>query len=268
MSTPAPQTDPGVMAATVTAANATAANATAATAGAATASDATADAATAAAAPVTVSTATALLADADRAAVAAGPADHADRTERAERDARLARLLGAAAGGDTSAFESFYDATAGYARALARRVLAGADTDDLLADAYFEAWRTVARFDPGRGSAVTWLLTIVKSRALDLLRHRTTHPSVAGQPGDTLHDIADRAADASDPADRLWQQQAGTLLHAALGRLSATERWVLGLAYFRELTHAEIAACTGMPLGTVKSHLLRSQRKLRDALVD
>ena len=46
----------------------------------------------------------------------------------------------------------------------------------------------------------------------------------------------------------------------------APGRWVLGLAYFRELTHSEIAHCTGLPLGTVKSHLLRAQTKLRAAL--
>jgi RNA polymerase sigma factor (sigma-70 family) len=186
----------------------------------------------------------------------------APTAERAARDAQLAQLLAAAAQGDSAAFEAFYDATAAYARALARRLLHGADIDDLLADVFFEAWRTAQRFDAGRGSAVTWLLTIVKSRALDLLRHRAAHPSVAGR---TSQPEAETAID-DDPADRLWQQQAGTRLHAALLRLTAPERWVLGLAYFRELTHSEIAACTGLPLGTVKSHLLRGQTKLRAAL--
>jgi len=182
---------------------------------------------------------------------------------REERDARLAGLLAQSARGNTTAFEAFYDATAGYARALARRVLRHDDTDDLLADAYFEAWRCAARFDPARGSAVTWLLTIVRSRALDLLRQRATHPSVAGTDG-AEHESPTAPDD--DPSEQLWQAQAGTRLHAALALLSAAERWVVGLAYFRELTHAEIAARTSMPLGTVKSHILRAQNKLRDAL--
>jgi RNA polymerase sigma-70 factor, ECF subfamily len=182
---------------------------------------------------------------------------------RTERDARLAALLAASARGNTSAFEEFFDATAGYARALARRVLRSDDTDDLLADAFFEAWRAAARFDPARGSAVTWLLVIVRSRALDLLRQRAAHPSVAGT--DTAeHELADETT--ADPSERLWQQQAGTRLHAALQLLTAAERWVLGLAYFRELTHAEIAARTRMPLGTVKSHITRAHTKLRDHL--
>ena len=182
---------------------------------------------------------------------------------RAERDVQLARWLQAAAQGNASAFEFFYDATAAYARTLARRMLHGADTDDLLADAYFEVWRHASRFDPARGSAVTWLLTIVRSRALDLLRHRSAYPSGAG----TEAGAADTPGDpADDPAERLWREQAGSGLHKALEKLSAAERWVLGLAYFRELTHIEIAACTGLPLGTVKSHVQRAQTKLRTAL--
>jgi len=185
---------------------------------------------------------------------------------RAARDARLATLLAAAAGGSAQAFEAFYDASAAHARALARRMLRGpqreADIEDLLADAYFEAWRLAARFDAVRGSAVTWLLQIVRSRALDLLRRQAAHPT------EPLTDETPAPDGDDDPATRLWQQQAGTRLHAALLRLSAPERWALGLAYFRELSHAQIAATTGLPLGTVKSHIQRAQLKLREALAD
>ena len=181
---------------------------------------------------------------------------------RVERDHVLAQALAAAARGDNGAFERFYDATAGYARALARRLLDAAEVDDLLADVYFEAWRHAARFDACRGSAVTWLLTLVRSRALDLLRRRATQPSVGGDATPADEPVDD------DPAERLWQAQAGTRLHRALQALTAPERWVLGLAYFRELTHAQIADSTGMPLGTVKSHLQRAQTKLRAALAE
>ena len=184
---------------------------------------------------------------------------------RTARDARLAGLLAAAAGGDTTAFEAFYDDSIACARALARRMLSSADMEDLLSDAYFEAWRNAARYDAQRGSAMTWLLTIVRSRALDVLRRRATHPSVGG--GDANANADDAATDpCDDPSEHLWRQQAGTRLHAALQVLSPPERWVLGLAYFRDLTHSEIADCTGLPLGTLKSHLLRARTKLRAAL--
>ncbi len=188
------------------------------------------------------------------------PEPSAADAARSARDHALAQALGAAAAGDDGAFERFYDATAGYARALARRLLDASEIDDLLAEVYFEAWREAARFDPRRGSAVTWLLMRVHSRAMDVLRKRATQPSVGGDAAP-----APQAAD-DDPAEHLWRAQTGTRLHRALQALTAPERWVLGLAYFHELTQTQIAGCTGMPLGTVKSHLLRAQTKLRAAL--
>jgi RNA polymerase sigma-70 factor (ECF subfamily) len=190
------------------------------------------------------------------------------RPDLAERDRHLAALLAAAAQGDTTAFETFYDATYPYARALARRLLAGGDTDDLLADAYFEAWRKADAFDAGRGSAVSWLLTLVHSRALDLLRRRPRElgalSRVAAEDGDAAGTVLANVD--GEPGERLWRREAGARLHVAVQSLSPSERWVLGLAYWREMSHAEIAAATGWPLGTVKSHLLRAQRRLREAL--
>jgi RNA polymerase sigma-70 factor, ECF subfamily len=183
---------------------------------------------------------------------------------RAERDVQLAALVRASADGDCSAFESFYDRTIGYAETVARRLLRAADVEDLLADAYFEAWRGAARFDAGRGSAVTWLLTIVRSRALDWLRR------VAARPEGALSDVApaDIACEGADPIDLLWQRQTNARLHAALATLDPRERWTLGLAYFRDCSHSEIAGLTGLPLGTVKSVLARAQSKLRSTLSD
>ena len=70
-------------------------------------------------------------------------------------------------------------------------------------------------------------------------------------------------SDAAGPPDLPARAQAGSRLHQALSGLSAQERWVLGLAYYRELTHAEIAAATQLPLGSVKSLITRAQHKLR-----
>jgi RNA polymerase sigma-70 factor, ECF subfamily len=180
---------------------------------------------------------------------------------RAERNDALATLLHDAAAGSSRAFEAFYDATIGYAHALARRMLRPADVQDVVADAYFQAWREVARFDPARGAAVTWLLTLLRSRALDLLRHQRASPEV-----ESLEDPPEIAAPLPGPDELLAGMQAGTQLHAALAGLSSNERWVLGLAYYRELSHREICAETGLPLGTVKSLILRAQAKLREQL--
>jgi RNA polymerase sigma-70 factor (ECF subfamily) len=182
--------------------------------------------------------------------------------QRRQRDERLAALLVRSAAGDALAFEAFYDASVVHARTLARRILRERDLDDVLSDAFFQAWREAARFDAGRGSAMSWLLTIVRTRALDSLRQRGVDP---GSDGD---DVADAASEDPGPPDLLAQSQAGSLVHRALAELSKQERWMLSLAYYRELTHAQIAEATALPLGTVKSSLLRAQHKLRELLGD
>ena len=183
--------------------------------------------------------------------------------ERAERDAALAELMRAVATGDARAFEAFYDATIGYARSLARRMVRPADLDDLLADAFFQAWREAPRFDPARGSAVTWLLLLVRSRALDLLRHQRAAPDAQDTPDPAAEHVPDERP---GPDALLDASQAGSLLQRALGGLSAHERWVLGLAYYREMSHSQISETTGLPLGTVKSLILRAQNRLREQL--
>lgn len=185
------------------------------------------------------------------------------RADRDKRDAELAELLRAAGRGNAGAFEAFYDRTVGYANAFARRLVKPDDLDDVLSDAFFQAWREAARFDATRGSAVTWLLTLVRTRALDLLRQRRHTASEAPEA-----ELAEHASDLPGPDDVLALARDSSRLHAALAALSTNERWVLGLAYFRELTHQQIADCTGLPLGSVKSLILRSQVRLRGLLGD
>jgi RNA polymerase sigma-70 factor (ECF subfamily) len=181
------------------------------------------------------------------------------------RDAQMAALLQAAAAGDGRAFESFYSATVRYAMAVVRRITGVALAEDVLADCYFQAWREASRFDAGRGSALTWLLTMARSRALDRLRQETLrHGGLSGAPAFEADES--QACEGPGPEALLESVESNCRLHAALAGLSATERWVLGLAYFRDHSHSEIATLTGLPLGTVKSHVTRAQQKLRVAL--
>ncbi|HEV7912643.1 MAG TPA: RNA polymerase sigma factor [Albitalea sp.] len=194
----------------------------------------------------------------------ADPAVDASSAVRTARDRQLAAWLADAAGGDAAAFERCYDTTIAYAQTVARRMLPPDDVEDVVADAYFQAWRDARHFDATRGSAVTWLLTIVRSRALDLLRRHKASPEVAGS--DDTPEAA--APQAQAPADLLDGVEAHGRLHRALQQLSAQERWVLALAYYRELTHREVSEQTGLPLGTVKSLILRAQGKLRELLAE
>jgi len=182
-----------------------------------------------------------------------------------ERDERLAGLLQAAAAGDGRAFEDFYNATARYALATVRRIAGDALAEDVVAECYFQAWRSAARFDAQRGSPLTWLLTMARSRALDRVRQeQLRHGGQIGAPEFEPEDASSPLG--MGPEDLLESVQDQTRLHDALRDLSSNERWVLGLAFFRDLSQSEIAATTGLPLGTVKSLISRAQHKLRGVL--
>jgi RNA polymerase sigma-70 factor (ECF subfamily) len=185
---------------------------------------------------------------------------------RTETDPQLALLLQAAAAGDARAFEQFYDATARGVLAVVRRIAGDNHAEDVLSEAYLQAWRDAARFDAQRGSAIAWLLAIARSRALDRLRQEALRHG--GLPGAPEHDADGDATLVVGPDALLESVEVRSRLHEALARLSANERWVLGLAYFRDLRQSEVAAATGLPLGTVKSLTTRAQQKLRDALAE
>jgi RNA polymerase sigma-70 factor, ECF subfamily len=183
------------------------------------------------------------------------------------RDHALDALVRASAEGDARAFEQFYERTVHVAFSVARRVAGEAYAEDVLAEAYFQAWRDVSRFDDARGSAIAWIVTIVRTRSLDRLRQESLrHGGLSGAPDfdeSTLEDDVLLGPDAL-----LEHTQSKTALHQAMTELSSNERWCLGLAYFRDHSHSEIAAITGLPLGSVKTHISRSQQKLRLALAD
>jgi RNA polymerase sigma-70 factor, ECF subfamily len=181
------------------------------------------------------------------------------------RDRQLVAFLGAAAGGDSRAFESFYNATSGHTLAVVRRITGDAHAEDVMSDCYLQAWRSAGQFDAGRGSPLAWLLTMARSRALDRLRQETLrHGGLAGAPEFDPDDTEPNLA--PGPEQLLETVETSSQLHNALSQLSANERWVLGLAFFRDCSQSEISDLTDLPLGTVKSLITRAQQKLRESL--
>jgi RNA polymerase sigma-70 factor, ECF subfamily len=192
------------------------------------------------------------------------PPDTADEARQA-RDRQFAVWLSEAVAGNAQSFEAFYSASINYTYALVRRIVGGNLCEDVLADTYFQAWRDVSRFDATRGTAMTWLLTIARTRALDRLRgENLRHGGFGGAPEMDASLIEDDSV--PGPDSLLETAETHSRLHAALSKLSANERWVLALAYFREFSHSEICAITGLALGTVKSLINRGQQKLRNLL--
>ena len=165
---------------------------------------------------------------------------------------------------DADALGALYDRHGGRLLALARRILGdGGEAEEVIQEVFLFAWRSAASFDPSRGSVLTWLLIVTRSRAIDRLRARrgTSRPEVR-----SLDTLAEGPASPVDveaaSADRQWE----ALCRSAVDELPADQRRALELAYFEGLTHQEIADRTQTPLGTVKTRVRLGLMKLRERM--
>ena len=168
------------------------------------------------------------------------------------------------AAGEVAALRALYDEHAPRAMAIALRILRSSEeAEDAVQETFLEVWRRAAQFDDRRGSAVAWVVTIARSRAIDRLRAST----VAGRVFDGVmpNDDVLRTALPS-PADRVEERRDGARVASALAALPALQRETIELAYFEGLSQSEIAAKTGTPLGTVKMRVKLAMSKLAGLL--
>jgi RNA polymerase sigma-70 factor (ECF subfamily) len=180
-----------------------------------------------------------------------------------ERNRALRMIIAAAARGDIRAFEALYDSTASWLLGRVRRIAGDCHAEDVLAEVYLQVWRSLAVYDDSRGQPLAWLATIARSRALDNLRcERHSH----GGQSDAAPSPQPEASHDIGPEQLLAIAERDCLLRRSMGALSPREQLVLGMAYFRDCSQAEIASLTGLPLGSVKTLMTRSQQKLRLSL--
>lgn len=174
----------------------------------------------------------------------------------------LAALVRRVMDQDQAALAALYEALSGRVYACALRMTRQvAMAEEVTQDTFWQVWRQAPRFDPQRGQAQVWVLNITRSRALDALRARKRERLHA----EALAHDEPEALD-TDPLDLVDGLQRDTRLQLVLARLDPLKRQLIALAYYRGLTQDEIAVQTGMPLGTVKSHLRRTLAALRAAL--
>lgn len=179
-------------------------------------------------------------------------------------DAALGELIARIGRRDDRALAALYDATASRVFGLVSRVVHDPSlAEEVVEDTFWQVWRQSERFDAGRGRPLTWLLAMARSRAIDAIRRRERQ---AHLPLDDDEQAALCDEDGAGPADLLAATRGQHLLHRALASLDAQPRQLIALAFFRGLTHEEIAACTRAPLGTVKSQIRRSLQALREHL--
>jgi RNA polymerase sigma factor (sigma-70 family) len=160
------------------------------------------------------------------------------------------------AAGEEGAIAECYTALGPMVLGYLRRFVPRDEAEDVLQRVFYEVWKNRDRYDPAR-SLEAWVLGIARKRAIDQLRRR--HVSIV--PIEELRDIA--GDDGRELAERY--ARASEVRHA-LERLPAEQREVLTLAYFGDLTQAQIAERLGVPLGTVKARTFRGLRRLADIL--
>lgn len=191
---------------------------------------------------------------------------HSPDVHTTDADRRiLARLVAA----DPRAFVLLHARFGARAESIARAALVDPrDAEEVVADAFAQVWRTVARFDATRGTLQSWVLTIVRSRARDRRRARRRAAVVDGGVERSAGLLATVSApdDAPSPAEEVELAELQATIYTALAELSRAHRSVLELAYFEGLSQSEIAARLGTPLGTVKTRVRAAIAKLRATL--
>jgi RNA polymerase sigma-70 factor, ECF subfamily len=187
------------------------------------------------------------------------------RASKAERlaDEELMPLIGAK---DPGAFEVFYDRHGGVAYSLAYRIVGerGA-AEDVTQEAFISIWRSGARYDKARGSVRTWMLGIVRNRAIDFLRSKAGRAPKLDFDDDSI--LEHRPAEGLTDSEALRRETAQEV-RGALDELPGEQAKVIRLAYFGGFSHSEIAGMLGVPLGTVKGRMRLGLEKIRGELAE
>jgi RNA polymerase sigma-70 factor (ECF subfamily) len=172
----------------------------------------------------------------------------------------LAALIGAVAAGDQAAFRTVYERTSAKLYGICVRLLGSeAEAQDVLQEAYVTVWRSAARFDSTKASAITWLSVIARNKAIDRLRRR--RPEADGL------EAAGHIADESPLATAVIEQKEDSrrLAHC-LDQLDERARAMIRAAFLDGASYPDLAEREGVPLGTMKSWIRRGLMRLRGCL--
>lgn len=173
----------------------------------------------------------------------------------------VADALTRAGRGDEAAFAEVYDLTATTVFGVVKRVIRDSTmAEEVAQEVYVEIWRLAPRFDPARGSARSWIHTVAHRRAVDRVRSeqsRRDREQADGRKAVAAFDAVSETVERGLEYERV---------HAALGRLSETQREAVELAYFGGHTYREVAVLLDVAEGTVKTRIRDGMIKLRDHL--
>jgi RNA polymerase sigma-70 factor, ECF subfamily len=183
---------------------------------------------------------------------------------RGGRDQIWLGYLRRCAEGDTTALSNLYDESSRYVYGMALRILHDtADAEEVTIDVFSQVWRSAGSFAAQRGSVLSWLVTLTRSRAIDRLRTQTAKVRRKEETLDSQFALRDEA---DNPEESATLEQERRRIRAALDQLSPEQREPLELAFFGGLSHSELAARLNQPLGTVKTRIRLGMIKMRELL--
>ena len=175
--------------------------------------------------------------------------------------AALVETLDGVARGDRAAFEELYRRTSAKLFGVCLRISSSRqEAEEALQEAYLSIWRRAGAFDPARGSAIAWLAVVTRNAAVD--RRRRERPTTSSPPN-AVPEVAD---DALLVSDLLGAADDVRRLHECLAALGDGDAHMIRTAFLDGRSYGDLAAASGMPLGTVKSRIRRAFLKLRECL--
>lgn len=188
----------------------------------------------------------------------ATPVHHRDRD-----DADLANLLERVADGDDKALAALYDETSALVLGIASRVLRERDiAEEAVLEVFVQVWNEARGYDRARGSVRSWLVVLARSRAIDIARKRTTR---TGRET-TLDQVAEFADVRPGPEAASLARERAARIRRAMSALPAEQQRAIEAAFYGGLTHSEVAASFGEPIGTIKTRIRRGLLSLREVL--
>jgi RNA polymerase sigma-70 factor (ECF subfamily) len=173
-------------------------------------------------------------------------------------------LVARIAAGHEEALALLHRRYAGLVFHLAARSLDRTAAEEIVQDVFLTVWRRAAVFDPARGRFRSWLLQIAHRRILNELRSRSRRPRLEPDPGGEL--AATLPDPSPEPSEAAWEEYRRAVLRAAVEALPPKQRQALGLAFFHELTHEQVAAALDLRLGTAKTRIRAAILRLREQL--
>jgi len=168
------------------------------------------------------------------------------------------------ADGDHSALSELYDHSSGILYSMALSIVRNPeDAEETLHDCYWRAWRYARAYSDQRGSVLAWLVLMARTSAIDRLRAGKRHKAVH-----SVEVAFDAESPAESPESEVFSNQKTNRIRIAMRTLPPEQREAIQLAFFRGMTHAELAEHLGVPLGTIKTRIRTGLMRMRSSLED